>query len=858
MHKKSNKYKYYFSDTLKEKLNQISDYPLTIVEAPSGFGKTTAVSEYLKKKLPKAACVYWYTSLGEPASMAWIGICELFSSVNMKVADDLKNLKMPTMDTLFYMKVILRNLNCQKETYLIIDNFQLVDCNIPWELIHIFSMHGNSKLHMIFITQQLETRQQLSIHNNNIHKIETSTFFFDREGIANLFRMEGLRLTEDELEKIFKSTEGWISAIRLEMINFKETDFFAYSAGIEQLVETAIWNRLAPIEQDFLLKVSVFDSFTARQAVAMLEYDITPDKIERVIRNIDFIRYHPDKRSFIIHSILLDYLRNRFYYYQTEEYQNQVFHKAGVSCVVMKQYYPAAEFFYKVKDFDAILSLPFTRKYLDVEKEKCDKELLVTIISRCPEETLCKYPFTMITFGYYMLLDGKYEIYKKLCGLIRRIVQRENNFSQEEIRKIRGEYIILESLGEFNDISKMQEGFKTAWEIFRKSSDMIENSAPWLSVFPTTYGIFWREPGTLDQTLKIIDEIKPIYRKFSRGQAAGLNYVMRAEVMLVRGEDNEAEILCYKALYEARSYRQYNICLYAELNIARIFILRGDRKKFFTAIRNIQEYAKENSDLSIHRMVDLCMSRISLWLGIKDYVAPWIYDMKSINKSLYVSVIPFAQIYHLRLLLMDKRYNEFYAVSQLALNTLNNLDGNIKYLLPKMYYLIFLAAAKHNNGNDVEALRYLKEAIDIGLPDKVYLPFAEHESIVNLLTRLNIYSIDGVNNAEAPTNMPKCSSIPPAKAVNGIQNSGDSISALINLCKRQAKGVSIIRKAILQDKSPLTPREREVAQLAKDRISSKEIAEKLHISEATVKTILRNVYSKLDIHSRRELALKEF
>lgn len=38
MHKIPNKSKYYFPDRLKEKLNQISDYPLTIVEAPSGFG----------------------------------------------------------------------------------------------------------------------------------------------------------------------------------------------------------------------------------------------------------------------------------------------------------------------------------------------------------------------------------------------------------------------------------------------------------------------------------------------------------------------------------------------------------------------------------------------------------------------------------------------------------------------------------------------------------------------------------------------------------------------------------------------------------------------------------------------------
>jgi len=57
---------------------------------------------------------------------------------------------------------------------------------------------------------------------------------------------------------------------------------------------------------------------------------------------------------------------------------------------------------------------------------------------------------------------------------------------------------------------------------------------------------------------------------------------------------------------------------------------------------------------------------------------------------------------------------------------------------------------------------------------------------------------------------------------------------------------------------PLTPREREIARLARDRLSAREIADRLYISKATVRTILRSVYSKLDIHSKTELDTKEF
>lgn len=321
MHNRSiHRKRYYFSDKLKKQLAQISHYPTTIVEAPSGFGKTTAVREFLGEELLSDASKYWYTCLGESASVAWAGICELLSCISVEVADELKNLDVPTMDTLNYMTLHLREINCQKETYLVIDNYQLINFNFPREIINGFSMHGNPKLHVIFITQQLESRQQMLIHNDNIHIINAPTFFFDRKGTANLFRMEGIRLTDDELENIYMSTEGWVSAIRLQLINYKETGTFNTNVDIEQLVENAIWNKLTSKERDFLLSVSILDNFFMNQAAIMVEQDILSEEIEELLKNNDFIRYLSDKHIYSIHSILQDYLRNRFYYLMPVDY----------------------------------------------------------------------------------------------------------------------------------------------------------------------------------------------------------------------------------------------------------------------------------------------------------------------------------------------------------------------------------------------------------------------------------------------------------------------------------------------------------------------------------------------------------
>jgi DNA-binding response OmpR family regulator len=53
---------------------------------------------------------------------------------------------------------------------------------------------------------------------------------------------------------------------------------------------------------------------------------------------------------------------------------------------------------------------------------------------------------------------------------------------------------------------------------------------------------------------------------------------------------------------------------------------------------------------------------------------------------------------------------------------------------------------------------------------------------------------------------------------------------------------------------PLTPWEWQIALLAQKRLTGGEIAERLKTTEGTIRTALNAIYSKLDIHSKRELA----
>jgi DNA-binding NarL/FixJ family response regulator len=58
-----------------------------------------------------------------------------------------------------------------------------------------------------------------------------------------------------------------------------------------------------------------------------------------------------------------------------------------------------------------------------------------------------------------------------------------------------------------------------------------------------------------------------------------------------------------------------------------------------------------------------------------------------------------------------------------------------------------------------------------------------------------------------------------------------------------------------RDRSPLSQREREIVVLVAQGFKNKEMAEKMFISEQTVKNHLHNIFDKLGVSDRLELAL---
>jgi LuxR family maltose regulon positive regulatory protein len=82
----------YFPGRIKKAINGILDHPLTIIEAPMGYGKTTAVREFIRNA---AVDMLWQRVYDSEIDSFWDGFARLFCELDNDRAQSLAYLRFP-------------------------------------------------------------------------------------------------------------------------------------------------------------------------------------------------------------------------------------------------------------------------------------------------------------------------------------------------------------------------------------------------------------------------------------------------------------------------------------------------------------------------------------------------------------------------------------------------------------------------------------------------------------------------------------------------------------------------------------------------------------------------------------------
>ena len=212
--------KLYFSDEIARKLALMHQSGLVMLEAPAGYGKTTAVRWALKETPVEA--LHWFTAVSflQDAGLDWL--IRQIGQLDPAAGTALRQLGFLNRSNVSTAADILMNLRVEEACYLIFDNFQLIGDNWPAALLQALADRRPDGLHVILISQNFGKLRTVFENASGVCAFTARDFLLTRRDIAAYGRQLGLELTRQQQETIYAHTEGWAAAVSLYLNHLLE------------------------------------------------------------------------------------------------------------------------------------------------------------------------------------------------------------------------------------------------------------------------------------------------------------------------------------------------------------------------------------------------------------------------------------------------------------------------------------------------------------------------------------------------------------------------------------------------------------------------------------------------------------
>jgi LuxR family maltose regulon positive regulatory protein len=805
----------FFPNRITKVLERILDHPLTIIEAPMGYGKTTAVREYLSNA---EVNMLWQRVYDSGVVSFWNGFAKLFSDLDNDRSQSLIQLGFPD-DAISIQEAIklVEDIRLPEKTVLVIDDYHLIDSPGINSFIEFLVEHEIDNLHIVLTVRYVKFQrlEELAL-KGYLHHIKKEIFELKPKEIMGYYKTCGIFLSEYEAQQLYVDTEGWISALYLLMLEYVSEGTYTPVGSIYKLIEKAVYIPLPDEIKEFLVTMCIFDSFTLKQAAYMWGKENAAGFLEELAGNNSFVTYDSKLKTYNIHSIFTGFLKEVFEGKEISHKQN-LYRQAAQWFMQIGDCLAARCYFYECGDFDGIL--------LAMEEDKSsnytalNKDLLKKYMSECPEKVKSRHHYALLTYAMHLFVHKELELFHKTCNELSVNIEKDDGINSEMRNRFSGELELLLSFAEFNDLKKMSARHQKAWQLLNQATSIFDAKTNWTFGTPSVLSLYYRESGRLEEHIQDLKEGLPYYYRLTNGHGSGAEYAMEAESYFNQGDFENAEISVQKALLKAQLGIDENIIFSAEYLQILIAFMKGDLSSVMNLLNKMHEDMISRKEYHFIHTVEICEGCIYAYLDQKDKISERLLDIDLGNSRLRFPAYPFFNVMYGRVLLIRGEYLKLIGSAEHFIS-ISSVYSN---LLGYVYTYIYLAAAYKKIYREDEALSNLKKALEIAMPDKQYMLFAENGDYIESL--LEKIAAEGSYREEI-----------------------GKILVLYKTFKRFKE--QMILEYFTDEKPKLTQRELEIARLAATGKTNIEIGKQLFISSNTVKMALKSIYTKLSINNR--------
>lgn len=792
-------------------LEGIFEVPLFVLLSSMGYGKTTAVKDFLSAQ--KDLRYVWFSlSTGESDDLwMWQKFCQSLTDIAPELSRRFAEYGLP--QTAVDLDRILNSIekNVTESTVIVIDDYHENKSGQMNRLLTALARACIANLHIVLISRSIP---EIPIDELELKglcmELSQDKFEFNGEETLELFALNGFSLSSEEQELLVKNTDGWVAAIYLTLLKYAEDKTVEDIRDITRLIKTAVYDKFDRETRQILLKLSVLDSFSLDEAIFVTGNKKAGALIHRIADNNCFVRYDNKNGTYSIHAILKTTLLELFAVSDMEK--AALFSRCGDWCARCDRRIEAVNFYHRAGCYEKILDIYSLLRSAELMERA--PHIIVNAFNDMDKKLKLSYPLAYITYIYsYMLavdtIDGVNMLYEA-----KTIYEADNNLLDRE--QILGEITLIESIKDFNNVPAMSEYHQKAFTLFGGTSSQIINAE---SIFtcgsPHTLFLYHKKEEALLSLVEFIEKNNWFHTHAANGCGTGFEHTARAEYCLETGDFTNAELFAYKAIFKAKTKNQLSLVICGSLCLACLAILNGRPGEAADILDGVRAEVEAAGRPILLNGIDIAAGYIYGILGKLEQIPKWLREGEISPGNLFHEGMGSSYIVGGRAAILRKSYAEL----EVLVETMRELYQSNNHIFGYIYAGIYDAIAKKHLYGTEKAGDALLPAIQLARADGVITPFAE--------------------------SMPDLE--PVLREIKGTQYSA-WMDKVINLGERFTKSCQKINTQ--QEITPLTARELEVLILLGQGHRQNEIAENLCLSNNTVRRHLQNTYEKLGVNNK--------
>jgi LuxR family maltose regulon positive regulatory protein len=844
---------------------------LILISAPAGFGKTTLLSEWIQHLPLPVAWLSLDQSDGDVARfLAYLSAAlqKIHRPAGEMMAAALRATPPPETESL--LTALVNEISSSAQAgVLVLDDYHVIDTPAVHTVVAFLVDHLPSQLHLVIAgrTDPPVPLARLRARDQLIELRAADLSFTPLEAAAFLNEIMQLDLTQTDVAALAERTEGWIAGLQMAALSLQgredRSGFVQAFTGshrfvLDYLIEEVL-DRQTPALQSFLLKTSILEQMTAALCDAVTGEANSQAMLQQLEQaNLFLVPLDDERRWYRYHHLFGDLLRARLiqtcpnlvpalYRRASEWYaRNELIAEAMGAAVA-------------AGDIDQVARLAEENVIALMDHGELSK--LVGWMNAVPAEVMRARPWLCVAHAWAAMYTGQMSMVEPCLQEAERVLH-EQSASQDarlmghiaairsNVAMLRGEddravELACDALLSVHKRDFMARGcalrvlglvyrtdgdLDTALILLSEASDMNRlagDSHLAITVLHDRgrteflHGELQQALATCQEGLRLVED----HRRRGGGQlpATGYLYGLLGRVLCEQNDLDAALNYAHASVSLSQQWELAEVLTDCYLDLALVLLNRGELDGALEAIRAAKQIAQRLSDWYVSA-IETYEARIQVARGDLAAVAHWAatrQSMTDIGRDIYTA---HSGLTVARLFIAQRRYGEALPVLEQVLKS-----SEIVQAIDLVLRALVLEALVFQGQHRIDlAVSVLKRALVLGEPrGYVRLFINEGTPLADLLRQAAAQgiAIDYVNRLLA-----------------ALQADQDRRERLLH--------PSALSTHLLSE--PLTDRELEVLRLVAIGQSNEAIATTLVISIETVKKHLKNIYGKLDVHSRVE------